>query len=146
MSRMGANLLFNERVQTRVLQAIGRCTRSLADYSAVVISGEELPSYLADKRRHKYLHPELQAEIGFGVTQSKDTTSEDILDNFDTFIANGKEWEEVNEQIVAARSSAVQEPFPAISPNSSPGSRTLSKISSPSGEVEKIRTRPARMP
>src|SRR5436309_11544071 len=39
------HLLFNERVQTRVLQAIGRCTRSLADYSAVVVSGEELPSY-----------------------------------------------------------------------------------------------------
>src|SRR3984893_1245525 len=114
MSRMGANLLFNERVQTRVLQAIGRCTRSLADYSAIVVSGEELPSYLADRRRHKYLHPELQAEIGFGVTQSKETTSENILDNFNTFIANGKEWEEVNEQIVAARSSAVQEPFPAI--------------------------------
>ena len=82
MSRMGANLLFNERVQTRVLQAIGRCTRSLADYSAVVVSGEELPSYLADRRRHKYLHPELQAEIGFGVTQSKETTTENILDNF----------------------------------------------------------------
>ena len=26
MSRMGANILFNERIQTRVLQAIGRCT------------------------------------------------------------------------------------------------------------------------
>lgn len=110
----GANLLFNERVQTRVLQAIGRCTRSLTDYSAVVISGEELPSYLADKRRHKYLHPELQAEIGFGVEQSKNTTGKDILDNFNTFIANGQEWEEVNQQIVAARSLAVQEPFPAI--------------------------------
>ncbi len=46
MSRMGANILFNERIQTRVLQAIGRCTRSLADYSAVVVSGEELPVYL----------------------------------------------------------------------------------------------------
>src|SRR5437016_7290229 len=27
MSRMGASLLFNVRVQTRILQAIGRCTR-----------------------------------------------------------------------------------------------------------------------
>ncbi|EMK2628094.1 DEAD/DEAH box helicase family protein, partial [Klebsiella michiganensis] len=35
MSRIGANALFNERVQTRVIQAIGRCTRSLEDYSAV---------------------------------------------------------------------------------------------------------------
>src|SRR5262249_31388999 len=60
------------------------------------------------------LHPELQAEISFGVEQSKDTTADNIVDNFDTFIANGKEWEEVNEQIVIARSLAVQEPFPAI--------------------------------
>jgi Rad3-related DNA helicase len=34
MNRMGAHLLFNERVQTRVLQAVGRCTRGLNDYSA----------------------------------------------------------------------------------------------------------------
>jgi hypothetical protein len=114
MSRMGAILLFNERIQTRVLQAIGRCTRSLADYSAVVVSGEELPGYLADNRRRRYLHPELQAEIGFGVTQSKDTTARDLFDNFGIFIANGKEWEAVNDEIVAARSSAIQEPFPAI--------------------------------
>jgi Rad3-related DNA helicase len=43
MTRMGAQHLFNERIQTRVLQAIGRCTRGLNDYSAVVVTGEELP-------------------------------------------------------------------------------------------------------
>jgi hypothetical protein len=72
MARMGANALFNERIQTRVLQAIGRCTRSLEDYSAVVVSGEELPDYLADSHRRKYFHPELQAELTFGIEQSKD--------------------------------------------------------------------------
>jgi Rad3-related DNA helicase len=51
MGRMGANLLFNERIQTRVLQAVGRCTRSLNDFSAVVVTGEELPEYLADRDR-----------------------------------------------------------------------------------------------
>ena len=51
MTRMAANALYNERIQTRVVQAIGRCTRSLEDYSAVVVSGEELPDYLADLRR-----------------------------------------------------------------------------------------------
>jgi Rad3-related DNA helicase len=45
MVRMGANLLYNERVQTRVLQAVGRCTRGLNDYSAVVVTGEDLPAY-----------------------------------------------------------------------------------------------------
>jgi Rad3-related DNA helicase len=71
MSRMGSNVLFNERVQTRVLQAIGRCTRSLEDYSAVVVLGEDLQNYLADKQLRRYLHPELQAELNFGVEQSK---------------------------------------------------------------------------
>lgn len=114
MSRMGANVLFNERVQTRVMQSIGRCTRSLEDYSAVVISGEELTDYLADTRRRQHLHPEIQAEIEFGVDQSMDTSMHDMVDNFDIFIRNGTEWEEVNQDIVEGRKRAKQVPFPAI--------------------------------
>jgi hypothetical protein len=114
MARMGSNVLFNERVQTRVLQAIGRCTRSLEDYSAVVVSGDELPDYLADIRRRKFLHPELQAEITFGVEQSKGISMKDFIENFETFLENGEDWEEVNQQIVIERKRVIQEPFPAI--------------------------------
>ena len=114
MARMGANVLFNERIQTRVLQAIGRCTRSLEDYSAIVVSGEELTNYLADGHRRKYLHPELQAEIIFGIDQSKGTTLEDIIENFDIFLENGKEWEDVNQNIVANRKNKNREAFPAV--------------------------------
>lgn len=114
MARMAANVLFNERVQTRVLQAIGRCTRGLDDYSAVVVSGAELPEYLTDHRRMGYLHPELQAEIEFGVTQSSGMSMKDMMENFDTFLANGPEWEEVNLGILAARDSKKQLAFPAI--------------------------------
>jgi hypothetical protein len=114
MARMGANILFNERIQTRVLQAIGRCTRSLEDYSAVIVSGEELPDYLTDIRRRKYLHPELQAELSFGVEQSKGTPLKDMVDNFQIFLQNGKEWEVVNQQIVVARRQVEQQPFPAM--------------------------------
>lgn len=114
MSRMGANLLFNERVQTRILQAIGRCTRSLEDYSAVVVSGDELVAYLTDVRRRKFFHPELQAELAFGVEQSKSTSSKDLLENFDTFLENGEAWEDVNQEILAKRKKAVQVPFPAM--------------------------------
>lgn len=114
MSRMGANVLFNERVQTRVVQAIGRCTRSLEDYSAVVVSGDELPDYIADIRRRKYLHPELQAEIAFGVQQSRDTDAANLIENFDIFLANGKPWEDANRMIVEARAKAHQEALPVI--------------------------------
>lgn len=87
MNRMGANLLFNERVQTRVLQAVGRCTRGLNDYSAVVVTGEDLPAYLTDRKRRGYFHPELQAELEFGIEQStRDpttaVTADSLLENF----------------------------------------------------------------
>jgi hypothetical protein len=114
MTRMGANTLFNERVQTRVIQAIGRCTRSLEDYSAVVVTGEELPDYLSDIRRRHFLHPELQAEIEFGVHQSKDMSFEDMLENFSTFLRNDREWEQVNQTIVEARKHKDRKELPAI--------------------------------
>lgn len=114
MTRMAANALYNERIQTRVVQAIGRCTRSLEDYSAVVVSGEELPDYLADLRRRPFFHPELQAEITFGAHQSKDTRLTDLVENFEIFLENGRDWENVNRQILDERDQAQQELMPAI--------------------------------
>ncbi|EUB86976.1 DEAD/DEAH box helicase [Pseudomonas sp. GM30] len=114
MTRMGANALYNERIQTRVVQAIGRCTRSLEDYSAVVVSGEELPDYLADLRRRPFFHPELQAEITFGALQSKDTELADLVENFETFLDNDRDWEYVNRQILDERDRAHQKFLPAI--------------------------------
>jgi hypothetical protein len=114
MNRMGASLLFNERVQTRVLQAIGRCTRGLNDYSAVVVTGEDLPAYLTDRKRRTYFHPELQAELEFGIDQSTRVQSQDILDNFDIFLEHDQDWEEANQGILHAREAATQAEFPAM--------------------------------
>ena len=113
-NRMAANVLLNERIQNRVLQSIGRCTRSLEDYSAVVVSGEQLTDYLINIRRRKYLRPELQAEIAFGVEQSKGQSIADLAENFKIFLENGEEWEKVNQQIITASKNAVQKPFPAM--------------------------------
>lgn len=114
MNRMGANLLFNERVQTRVMQALGRCTRGLNDYSAVVVTGDDLPAYLTDLKRRVHFHPELQAEIEFGVYQSTDTTAREIVDNFRVFLEHDDAWEEANGSILEARSEAKQQDFPAM--------------------------------
>lgn len=115
MSRMGANALFNERVQTRVLQAVGRCTRSLEDYSAVVINGSELQDYLVDVRKRRHLHPDIQAEIQFGVEQSRSSTASDFTDFYSTFLANGSEWEAANQDIISIRNELEQEELPSIS-------------------------------
>ncbi len=114
MAKMGATILFNERIQTRVIQAIGRCTRSSKDFSAVVVTGEDLVRYLTDNKRTPYLTPEIQAELKFGVEQSKEMSFSDILQNFNIFLENGNEWAEANDRIVADRDSLKQCAFPAI--------------------------------
>lgn len=114
MNRMGANLLFNERVQTRILQAIGRCTRGLNDYSAVVVTGEDLPAYLTDRRRRSHFHPELQAELEFGIGQSTEVDADTILENFRIFLEHDTEWEEANQGILDSRDRSSQEEFPAM--------------------------------
>lgn len=105
---------FAERIQTRVLQAVGRCTRALNDCSAVVVTGEDLPAYLIDRKRRSYLHPELQAELSFGIEQSTRMRVEDMIDNFKIFLANDTEWEEANESILQQRNEAIQAAFPAM--------------------------------
>ncbi len=114
MVRMGANLLFNERVQTRVLQAVGRCTRGLNDYSAVVVTGEDLPAYLTDRTRRSHFHPELQAELEFGIEQSTGIEAADILDNFKVFLEHEENWEKANQGILDARDRASQVDFAAM--------------------------------
>jgi Helicase C-terminal domain len=111
MSRMSATVLFNDRILTRIVQTIGRCTRSPNDYSAIVISGEELLNYLMNKERRKFLHPELQSELDFGIMQSK-TEKQELIENFDLFLEHGEDWKSAEEDIIENRSSMVQEILP----------------------------------
>jgi len=108
VAKMGANALLQGRIQTRVVQALGRCTRSLQDYSAVVVTGGELTDYLNSPVRLTFLHPELQAELDFGARQSMNTTAAELVENFDIFMRNDAEWEAVNRQILAKRDAATQ--------------------------------------
>ena len=100
MAKMAATALYNERIQSRILQAVGRCTRALQDRSAVVITGTELVDYLADNRKWQHLYPELQAELDFGVEQSKNVQPGDFWDNFETFMENDADWEDANRGIL----------------------------------------------
>ena len=114
MSKMGASALLNERIQTRILQATGRCTRALQDRSAVFVTGVELLHYLTNERNWCHFHPELQAELAFGVLQSKSVKANDLVATFRSFFANDDAWEEANSDIVDDASNHFQEPFPAM--------------------------------
>ena len=114
MSKMGASALLNERMQTRILQAAGRCTRALQDRSAVFVTGSELLDYLTNEKNWRHFHPELQAELAFGVLQSKGVKAVDMMENFKSFFTNDDDWEEANSDIVDDASDRLQEPFPAM--------------------------------
>jgi hypothetical protein len=114
VTRMGAGVLLQGRIQTRVVQAVGRCTRSLQDYSAVVVTGAELTDYLNSPSRLCYFHPELQAELDFGARQSSNTTLDDLIENFEIFLENGPDWEAVNRGILAKRDAATQQVHPGV--------------------------------
>jgi tetratricopeptide (TPR) repeat protein len=103
VSRMAANELLNERILTRIVQAMGRCTRSPTDYSAVIVLGEKLVSYLLPEKKRKLLHPELQAELEFGIEQSKDATLEDFIDNLQAFLDQTPDWFEADKEIITLR-------------------------------------------
>lgn len=114
MERMGAGLLYNERIASRMFQAVGRCTRGLNDYAAVVVTGDDALDCLARKEKWRYFHPEFQAELGFGVDQSTGVSKEDILDNFRIFLKHDNDWERANQDIIDIRDSCEQVEFPAM--------------------------------
>ena len=70
--------------------------------------------YLADDRNWRHFHPELQAELAFGVLQSKETNKKALMKNFKSFIANDANWDEANREIVDDARSYEQEPYPAL--------------------------------
>jgi hypothetical protein len=101
--RMNSLVLLNDRVRTRVAQAFGRCTRSATDYSAVVVLGPELHDYLLTRERREAFHPDLRAELEFGIDQSKNQTPEGFLENLNILLAQNEEWFDADGNIVALR-------------------------------------------
>jgi len=108
-TKMASSILFNERIRTRIIQAIGRCTRNTVDYSAVCILGNQLSNELLPPKKLSKFHPELQAEIDFGIEQSIGQSIEDFIDNFQIFLNRDEEWQEAEEAIVSFRDDIINQ-------------------------------------
>ncbi|UIN45048.1 DEAD/DEAH box helicase family protein [Bacillus licheniformis] len=108
--RMAASVLFNERVRTRIIQAIGRCTRSDDDYAAVCIYGNELANALVSPKNIVNYPSELRAELEFGFEQSKNHKNiESLVDLLKLFFKHGEEWEEAENEIYSMRDEYIKE-------------------------------------
>lgn len=110
--RVTAQLLLDDRILTRLIQGFGRCTRSPNDYAAVIILGENLNSYLFKKDRREFFHPEIQAELEFGLEQSKTASVDEMLEYLRHFFRQDVEWDTADKAIVALRGELTQRTLP----------------------------------
>ena len=107
--RVRAGAAIAERIRTRVVQGAGRCTRGPNDWAVVVVLGAELTKYLLWPETQCALEPELQAEIQFGIENSRDTSPAEVLENVRVFLEQSDDWRADAEPLLAEyRHSAVR--------------------------------------
>lgn len=112
ITRMGSGAILQDRILTRITQAVGRCTRSATDYAAVVVVGQDLNNYLVRRENRRQLPVELQAEIEFGLEQARDPDPTSHLENLQAFFDHEDAWNTVDQEIVELRNSLSQDPLP----------------------------------
>lgn len=111
-TRMGSRTVFEDRNITRIIQGLGRCTRSVNDFSVVIVLGEDLLKNLSYKKIRSFLHPELQAEIEFGILQSQNSsTPDEFNEKANLFIEQEEDWENAEKYIYQIRDKLTQAPL-----------------------------------
>jgi hypothetical protein len=98
-TRLGISSQLNNRIRTRITQAMGRCTRDESDYSVVIILGEKLVKRFCTRTFTQGIHPELQAEIAFGLDNSTDNQAEDFVDLVQAFLSRSSDWHDAEKDI-----------------------------------------------
>ncbi len=105
-SKLGATAVLRDRIRTRITQAVGRCTRNSTDYAVVLMLGENLLDFCIRKENKNELHPELRAEMEFGLDNS-DTENIDGLSSLtELFLSRSSEWDIAEKDIARRRNSA----------------------------------------
>jgi hypothetical protein len=100
---LGAVEVLQERIRARIMQGAGRATRNARDFAAVLLLDDELISYTIRRDVQDAMHPEIHAELEFGYRNSIDITSTEMIDQLRIFATHGREWREVEQDIVVAR-------------------------------------------
>ncbi len=104
ISRTGASKLYAERIKTRIIQAVGRCSRNPSDYSIVCVMGNTIQNDLTKHDKLRQFPPELRAELQFGLENSTDyATVDDIIIQSKDFLSRNQSWQEAEEYIVDLR-------------------------------------------
>jgi hypothetical protein len=103
LSRLAASSLLRDRILTRFTQGVGRCTRSDNDYAVVLLGDRALVDFIVKRENRTILHPELQAELDFGIENSKDKEPADYKELWEAFLRQGEDWSAAEKTIIATR-------------------------------------------
>lgn len=103
LNRLGISSLLKDRIITRFTQATGRCTRGIRDFSLVILDGTELHTFCLKNENREVMHPELQAELQFGLDNSDVKTIDELSGLCKSFFEQGNEWKEQDQLIKTIR-------------------------------------------
>lgn len=99
-NKLNANAVLNDKIATRLTQALGRCTRSSNDYAAVMIIGDEIRKYIFKKEFTNKLPAELQAELELSLEQFEFFTDlEKWSASINGFFEQGSEWKQAEDYL-----------------------------------------------
>jgi hypothetical protein len=112
-SNLRARIALEERTRTRVVQGAGRATRNPSDHAIVLIRGGDLTRYLASPVIRQALDPDLQAEIDFGLTNSREVSNGNLLENIGIFLEQGDTWRDDAEPYISEARRKVERADPA---------------------------------
>src|SRR6185436_13343840 len=77
--------------------------RDESDFCIGLIFGDELVKWFCTNENVQGMHPELQAEILFGLENSTDATTDTFLGMAKAFLTRSSEWDSAENAIKAVR-------------------------------------------
>jgi hypothetical protein len=120
LTRLGESSLLRDRLRTRFTQGVGRCCRSSSDFAVVLAIGQRLFDFCAKRENRSGMHPELQAELEFGIANSEDPSSDYMLSLMRIFYERGEDAAAAEQEILRLRSE--------MSVAEDPAARTLMEV------------------
>jgi hypothetical protein len=102
--------VLTERIRTRLTQGAGRATRNGADYAAVLMLGREMAGFCADPAVQAASHPEIRAEISFGLDNSQGVPARDAAENLRHFHEQDEDWRAAEQDITAGPQAGPADP------------------------------------
>lgn len=109
LNRLGLHSLLRDRIRTRLTQALGRCTRNPTDHAVVIMSGPRVLDFCIKTENRSGFHPELQAEIEYGLSLAQFNWPQDLHKIARAFLHKEPGWERVDQWIRDERESCVKQ-------------------------------------